>query len=299
MADYLNNFIVYLQAERNASRHTIRSYAEDICRFLAFLDEHGVVFPQGLDYLSLRHYLAHLQFSSYDRRTIARKLSAIRSFLRYLCREEVLTATVGALVSTPRQGRKLPKFLYLEEMLRLLSAPDTRQPSGLRDAALLELLYASGLRVSELVSLSAECLDLSAGQGIVCGKGGRERVFYFGSFARETISAYLERARPVLLKKAKHPEKNTALWLNKYGSRLTDRGVRRIVEKYVSQTGLQMGVSPHSIRHSFATHLLNAGADLRAVQELLGHMNVSTTQNYTHITRERLKSVYTSAHPRA
>lgn len=183
--------------------------------------------------------------------------------------------------------------------MRLLSAPDTRQPAGLRDAALLEFLYASGLRVSELVSLSAGCLDLAAGQGIVYGKGAKERVFYFGSFARKTVSAYLDRARPVLLKKARHPEKSEALWLNKYGTRLTDRGVRRIVEKYVSQTGLQMGISPHSIRHSFATHLLNAGADLRAVQEMLGHVNVSTTQNYTHITRERLKSVYTSAHPRA
>lgn len=299
MADYLNGFIVYLQAERNASPHTIRSYTEDISRFLAFLDEHGVTFPQELDYLGLRHYLAHLQFCAYDRRTIARKLSAIRSFLRFLCREGSLVATAGALVSTPRQGKKLPKFLYLEEMLRLLSAPDTRQPAGLRDAALLEFLYASGLRVSELVSLSAGCLDLAAGQGIVSGKGGRERVFYFGNFARRSLTAYLEHARPVLLKKAAHYGEEDPLWLNKYGSRLTDRGVRRIVEKYVAQAGLEMGISPHSIRHSFATHILNAGADLRAVQELLGHVNVSTTQGYTHITREKLKYVYMSAHPRA
>lgn len=299
MADYLTSFIVYLQAERNASPHTIRNYAEDIGKFLAFLEESDILFPQSLDYLGLRHYLAHLQFCAYDRRTIARKLSAIRSFLRYLGREGVLAANAFALVATPRQGKKLPKFLYLEETLRLLSAPDTRVPAGLRDAALLEFLYASGLRVSELVSLSDDCLDLSAGQGIVHGKGGRERVFYFGSFARQTVSAYLERARPLLLRKARFPEKEEALWLNKYGARLTDRGVRRIVVKYVAQAGLAMGISPHSIRHSFATHLLNAGADLRAVQELLGHVNVSTTQNYTHITREKLKNVYASAHPRA
>jgi len=299
MADFLNSFTVYLQVERNASPHTIRNYAEDISKFLAFLDERGIQFPQGLDYLGLRHYLAHLQFSKFSRRSIARKLSAIRSFLRFLSREGVLAATTGFFVATPRQGKKLPKFLYVEEMLRLLSAPDTGTPAGLRDVALLELLYASGLRVSELVSLSVGSLSLSSGQGIVQGKGGRERVFYFGNFAKDSLSAYQERGRPVLLKKARFPANEEALWLNKYGSRLTDRGVRRIVEKYVSQAGLAMGISPHSIRHSFATHLLNAGADLRAVQELLGHVNISTTQIYTHITREKLKSVYTSAHPRA
>jgi len=299
MSDYLGSFTLYMQVERNASPHTVRNYAEDISKSLAFLDERSILFPQELDYLALRHYLAHLQYASYERRTIARKLSAIRSFLRFLAREGVLVSAAAALVATPRMGKKLPKFLYMEEMLRLLSAPDTTLPAGLRDVALLEFLYASGLRVGELVSLSTACLDLNAGQGIVLGKGGRERVFYFGSFAKASVRAYLELARPVLLKKAKAPEKEDALWLNKYGSRLTDRGVRRIVGKYVSQTGLAMGISPHSIRHSFATHLLNGGADLRAVQELLGHVNVSTTQIYTHITREKLKNVYTSAHPRA
>lgn len=299
MVDFLDSFTAFLRAEKNASRHTVRNYAEDIGRFLYFLDERGMIFPQELDYLALRHYLAHLQAKGYERRTVARKLSAIRSFLRFLAREGVLSATCWAAVATPRLGKKLPKFLYLEEMLRLLSAPDTTMPAGLRDAALLEVLYASGLRVGELVSLNTGDLELQSGQGVVLGKGARERIFYLGRFARRTVQAYLDQSRPHLLRKNNAGEKEKALWLNKYGCRLTDRGVRRVVEKYVLQAGLAARVSPHSIRHSFATHLLNDGADLRAVQELLGHVNVSTTQLYTHITREKLKKVYADAHPRA
>lgn len=299
MADFLGNFTVFLQVEKNASHHTVRNYAEDIGRFLGFLEDEGVSFPGELDYLALRHYLAHLQQKNYDRRTIARKLSAIRSFLRFLAREGILTGTCWAAVSTPRLGKKLPKFLYLEEMLRLLAAPDTATPSGLRDAAILEVLYASGLRVSELVSLNVGEIDLHGGHGIVLGKGGRERLFRLGRFARRQVLAYLDQGRPRLLQQNPERAKECALWLNKYGRRLSDRGVRRIVDKYVAQAGLSPGISPHSIRHSFATHLLNAGADLRMVQELLGHVNVSTTQVYTHITREKLKDVYNCTHPRA
>ncbi len=299
MVDYLGCFITYLQVERNASSHTVRNYAEDLGRFLAFVESEGASIPDELDYLAIRHYLAHLHEKAYERRTIARKLSAIRSFLRFLTREGYLSDTSWAAVSTPRIGKKLPKFLYTDEIFRLLSAPDVRDPAGLRDAAILEMLYSSGIRVGELVSLNIEDIDVDQGQFIVLGKGARERMVPMGSFSRRSFVEYMKSGRPVLLRKNRAAEKERALWLNKYGTRLSDRGVRRVVEKYVRQVSLAKGISPHSIRHSFATHMLNAGADLRVVQELLGHMSISTTQIYTHITREQLKEVYNEAHPRS
>jgi integrase/recombinase XerC len=249
--------------------------------------------------LAIRHFLARMKYKDYGRRTVARKLSAIRTFLRFLKREGQLTDTSWSAVSTPRLGKKLPKFLYFNEMLRLLAAPDTGTPAGLRDVAMLEVLYASGIRVSELVGLELDDIDLDRGEGIVLGKGAKERLVPLGKFACRSVSAYLDHSRPALLRRNSQGEQERALWLNKYGTRLTDRGVRRVVEKYVKQASLTSGISPHSIRHSFATHLLNNGADLRVVQELLGHVNISTTQIYTHITRDRLKEVYNGAHPRA
>lgn len=295
----MGGFIAYLQVEKNASSHTIRNYAEDLAQFLTFMETEGVVFPKDLDYLAIRHFLSLLQHKNYERRTIARKLSAIRSFLRYLYREGKLLDTTWLSVSTPRVGKKLPKFLYVEEIFRLLAAPGRDTPAGLRDTAILEVLYASGIRVSELVALEYNSLDLNQGQFIVFGKGAKERMVPLGRFARRSVMSYLEQGRPELLRKNKSGNEEKALWLNKYGTRLTDRGVRRLVEKYVQQVSLTKGISPHSIRHSFATHLLNAGADLRVVQEFLGHVNISTTQIYTHITRDRLKEVYNGAHPRA
>jgi integrase/recombinase XerC len=295
--DYLDRFILYLQIERNASPHTLRNYAEDINQLLMFLEENGAVFPRCFDYLALRHFLAHLQFKAYERRTIARKLSAIRSFLRFLGREGLLCDKTWTVISTPRLGKKLPKFLYTEEMLTLLGAPDRRTPAGLRDAAILEVLYASGIRVGELVLLNVEDVDLEQGQILVQGKGCRERLALLGQFACATLKRYLENGRPLLRKGQSETEK--AVWLNRSGERLSDRGVRRLMDKYVQQAALDASLSPHSIRHSFATHLLGAGADLRVVQDLLGHLNVSSTQIYTHVTRERLKEVYNNAHPRA
>jgi integrase/recombinase XerC len=299
MADFLGSFVNYLQVEKNASHHTVRNYAEDISQFLTFLEAEGVVFPRELDYLAIRHFLGQLQQHHYERRTIARKLSAMRSFLRFLQREGYLDDTGWASVSTPRLGKKLPVFLYVDEMFRLLGAPDASSPAGLRDTAILETLYASGIRVSELVALDVHSLDLHQGQFIVMGKGARERLVPLGRFARRSVLAYMEQGRPALLRKKREPGVESALWLNKYGTRLSDRGVRRMVEKYVRQISLARGVSPHSLRHSFATHMLNAGADLRSVQELLGHVNISTTQIYTHITRDQLRDVYKGAHPRA
>ncbi|EEG76751.1 tyrosine recombinase XerC [Dethiobacter alkaliphilus] len=299
MVDFLGSFLTFLQVEKNASPHTIRNYAEDLGQFFQFLEKEGASFPQDLDYLAIRHFLALMQAHGYERRTIARKLAAIRSFLRHLNREGYLADTSWTTISTPRIGKKLPKFLYVDEVFRLLAAPDSQTPAGLRDVAILEFLYSSGVRVSELVALELQSLDLNRGQAIVMGKGGCERLVHLGRFARRSLLAYLEQGRPEILRKNADGDREGALWLNKYGTRLSDRGVRRIVEKYVRQVSLAKGISPHSIRHSFATHLLNAGADLRVVQELLGHVNISTTQIYTHITRDQLKEVYNGAHPRA
>ncbi|HZK23868.1 MAG TPA: tyrosine recombinase XerC [Oscillospiraceae bacterium] len=298
MIHWIDGFLSYLQVEKNASYHTIRNYAEDLAQFASFLEKEAIEIS-SIDYMTLRQYLALLQKKAYERRTIARKLSAIRSFLRYLNREELLEDKTWHSVSTPRVGKKLPIFLYPEEMIRLLDAPDAKTPAGQRDAALLEVMYASGVRVGELVALNVQTMDLHLGQFIVKGKGARERMVPLGRCACNAVQRYLHEARPQLLRKNSAGEREQALWLNKYGTRLSDRGVRRIVDKYVQQASLTHGISPHSIRHSFATHLLNAGADLRAVQELLGHINLSTTQIYTHLTRDRLKEVYHGAHPRA
>jgi len=299
MIDFCDGFLSYLETQKNASRHTVRNYAEDLVQFLSYLETEGLTFPEGVNYLTVRHYLAYLKAGAYERRTIARKLSALRSFFRYLNREGLLADKTWTAVSTPRAGKKLPTFLYVEEVLQLLCAPDTATPAGLRDVAILETLYASGVRVSELVAMDTDDLDLTAGQIVVMGKGARERLVPLGRFACRALDAYLQSARPYFLRNSNSGAREKALWLNKYGNRLSDRGVRRIVDKYISQVSVSRKISPHSLRHSFATHLLNAGADLRCVQELLGHVNISTTQIYTHITRDRLKEVYQLAHPRA
>ncbi|HHU29508.1 MAG: tyrosine recombinase XerC [Bacillota bacterium] len=297
--DFIDLFLSYLQTEKNASYHTIRCYAEDLAQFISFLENEKIRFPGEIDYLVIRNYLSYLKRNAYERRTVARKLSAIRSLCRYLNREGLLQDKSWIAVSTPRLGKKLPTFLYVEEMLQLLSAPDTSKAAGLRDAAILETLYASGIRVSELVSLDVDDIDLNKRQFIVMGKGARERLAPLGYFACRAIGDYLRFGREELLRKNTAAAKEKALWLNKYGKRLSDRGVRRIIKKYVKKASLNSGISPHSLRHSFATHLLNAGADLRAVQELLGHTSISTTQVYTHITRDQLKEIYNTAHPRA
>lgn len=299
MLEVVDGFISYLEAEKKASFHTLRSYASDLMQFIAFFAQQNYRSLAEIDYRILRHYLSCLKAKDYERRTIARKLSAIRSFLRYLNREELLKDKTWLAVSTPRVGRRLPSFLYVEEMLQLLSTPDTGTPQGVRDLAILETLYASGIRVSELVAMNVDDIDFVLKQFIVMGKGGKERLVPLGRFALQALQHYLNTARKQLLRKNPQGEAEKALWLNRFGTRLSDRSVRRLVDKYVTQAGLNTGISPHSIRHSFATHLLNAGADLRSVQELLGHVNLSTTQIYTHITQDHLKEIYLSAHPRA
>ena len=298
---------MYLTAERNASEHTIRNYYSDLKQFEKFLkrstsknSKNGTrshFLPSRLD---LRHFLVHLQKQDLSSRTIGRKIATIRSFFKFLVEEGYLSSNPAAGLPIPRQKKKLPKFLDEKEVVKLLEAPGGKNVLAARDRAILETLYSTGMRVGELVSLKPESVDFIAGVVRVSGKGRKERIVPIGEKALEAISKYSKGRGKLLASSRKGIRKEAqALFLDKWGGRLSDRSVCRLVNKYVGMVSTKTGISPHSIRHSFATHLLNAGADLRAVQELLGHANLSTTQIYTHVTTERLKSVYAKAHPRA
>ncbi|GAW94327.1 tyrosine recombinase XerC [Calderihabitans maritimus] len=293
-ADFLERFLFYLQVEKNASKHTVEAYRRDIMQFIEFVKD-DLAGNSFLDYRHLRRYLSHLHRQGLSRSSMARKLSALRSFFRYLCREQIIEYNPAARVTTPRLEKRLPSFLYYPELLRLLEAPDCSTPLGIRDRALLETLYATGIRVSELVGLNEEDVDIFLGYARVCGKGSKERIVPIGSEAAEWLKRYKEVVRGKLLQ----DEQTRALFLNRQGRRITVRGVRYILDKYVRKVSLGEKVSPHTLRHCFATHLLERGADLRVVQELLGHVKLSTTQVYTHVTKNRLREVYLQAHPRA
>jgi tyrosine recombinase XerC len=286
MERYIEKFIRYLEIEKNYSRHTILNYQIDLGDFRKFLGEAAI---ENVDYLALRKYLAILKEKSLGTRTVARHLSTLRSFFKFLIREGYLKTNPILSLSSPKLEKHLPSFLTEEEVLRLIEASLPKNEAGLRDRAILETFYSSGIRISELVGLSLEDMDFIGGIIKVKGKGKKERIVPIGDHAISAVRGYLD----------KRKKQSEAVFLNKRGKRITDRGVRGIVAKYLRAAGIRQGVSAHSLRHSFATHLLNRGADLRTVQELLGHANLATTQIYTHLTTDKLKSVYDKAHPRA
>jgi integrase/recombinase XerC len=304
MYGHIDNFLVYLKVEKNASPRTVDSYQKDLFHGLDFFSalvrkEDQSVTPADIDHLKFRHYLASLREAGLARTTIARRLAAWRSFYRYLFRENIVEENPMAKVMSPKLEKRLPRFLYEGEVKLLVESPDVRHPLGRRDRALLETLYAGGLRVNELVLLDLWDLDLGSGYVRVMGKRARERLVPIGSQAVGALREYLAQARPRLMANATVKKVNNAVFLNRWGERLSSRGIRKIINKYIDKVSLDKKVSPHTLRHSFATHLLNAGADLRSVQELLGHASLSSTQIYTHVTGERLKQVYRKAHPRA
>ncbi|WP_282200730.1 tyrosine recombinase XerC [Collibacillus ludicampi] len=293
-------FLEYLQFEKHASVHTIDSYKGDLEQFIAFLKKEGVDNWGKVSHLLIRTFLSSLVAASASRSTLARKVSCLRSLYVFLMREGYVDTNPARNLSLPKKERRTPKFLYIEEAKRLVEAPALDTPLGVRDRALLETLYASGIRVSECVGLNLGDVDLRLGTALVYGKGSKERYVLLGKKACESLRLYLERARPALVEKRPdqtHP--SAALFVNYRGGRLSARSVRRIVDKYIGQVAAHLSISPHVLRHTFATHMLDEGADLRVVQELLGHVNLSSTQMYTHTTKERLARVYADTHPRA
>ncbi len=301
MQESVDLFLSHLKYEKNYSPHTIKNYSRDLAEFIAYLTAGRSDRPvrlEQIDHITVRDFLSHLHQRGNQKTSIARKLSALRSFFRYLHREGKIQKSPAKLVSTPRLPQKTPRFLSTGQVDTLLQLPDTESPRGIRDRAMMELLYASGVRVSELVQLNLEDLALDQRLIKVRGKGRKERLVPFGEKAYESLKSYLP-VRRSLLKRQGNPRELSALFLNLRGGRLTARSFERILDQYVQKGALLLDVHPHLLRHSFATHLLNNGADLRSIQELLGHESLSSTQKYTHVSIEQLMKVYRESHPKA
>ncbi|MBI3615061.1 MAG: tyrosine recombinase XerC [Candidatus Omnitrophica bacterium] len=285
----VEKFLNYLRVERNASPHTLRNYTKDLSLLRQAL---GDLPWEKTKLVNLRQFVAQQRSQGLSKASVARRVATVRSFFRFLCREGYLAENPALVLTRPKLDRRLPSFLSVEEATRLVEAPTGSGAASLRDRAILETLYSTGLRVSELVSLRVRDMDLIGGTLRVLGKGRKERLVPIGSYGIEAIRRYLKALGP-------KAEPDGPLFQNRLSGRLTDRSVRRILHRYLNQLSLSQRISPHSLRHSFATHLLDRGADLRSVQELLGHSSLATTQVYTHVTTERLKRAYQSVHPRA
>lgn len=295
---YPERFLNYLTVEKACSELTVTNYRKDLACFAEFWRQRakGEALWERVSPLDVRAYLAYLNEKQYARRTVARRISALRSFYKFLVRENILGSSPLAKVRSPKLDKRLPTFLEESEIDELLQLPD-QKPLGLRDQAVLELLYATGCRVSELVGLTLERIDLGNRFVILLGKGNKERLVPLGHSCCSALATYYPIRQELMLKY--HVEEHGFVFVNNRGGVLTDRSVRRILDKYINQLAMRKQVSPHTIRHTFATHLLTHGADLRAVQELLGHANLSTTQIYTHVTTERIAAIYKKNHPRA
>jgi integrase/recombinase XerC len=284
-------FQSYLRSELNLSQNSILAYLRDLDQFENYVQSKGSLFqdPQRIDHSFARSYLRHLELQKLSKKSIVRKISSCRAFFRYLLRERKIKLNPFEHILTPKLGKRLPSFLYPDEVVKLLNIVDLKKRNGPRDIAILELIYSSGMRVGEIAKLKIGDIDLESGEVLVHGKGDKERIVLMGSYAIKAIRKYLE------LK----PKNDNNLFLGRTGTKLTARSIERMIRKYARKAGIAKRVTPHTLRHSFATHLLEGGADLKIVQELLGHSSLSTTQIYTHLTKEKLKSIYDKAHPRA
>jgi len=303
LEEYLKQFLEHLRYERNASQHTLRNYAIDLGQFLDYLINIGkgnAIKVNDIDHLTIREWMAHLYSQNKKKTSIARKLASLRTFFQFLVREGVLEQNPARLVSRPRIEQKLPTTLSVEEVTKFIEMPDLSTDLGKRDRAILEFLYATGVRVSELVNLNLRDIDFREKVVRVTGKRRKQRVVPFGDYAAQALMLYLVEARPKFLANCPPSKRDEqAVFLNYQGTRITTRSVGRMVEKYIKQCADLHSISPHSLRHTFATHLLDKGADLRAIQELLGHARLSTTQIYTQVSMEKLIEEYTRTHPKS
>jgi len=304
--EQLRGFLDYIRLNRNASPHTVAAYESDLSQFIAFAGEHTgrrqALQPKHLSLDVIRGYLGELYRQGQARTSVARKVSALRTFTRYLRREGFIETDPAVLAVAPKREQKVPAHLSVDEMSQLLETPDASAPLGRRDRAILELFYASGIRLSELVALDLEDVDLSGRMIRVMGKGRKERIVPFNKSTEKSLRKWYA-DRSLLTSSEPHrrraSDEGAPLFVNARGGRLTGRSVQRLVARYVTSCSTRFGISPHALRHSFATHLLQAGADLRCIQELLGHVRLSTTQRYTHVNVAQLLDVYRKAHPRA
>jgi integrase/recombinase XerC len=309
MNAHLKAFLQFLKLNRSASAHTVRAYESDLAQFLGHAavlagTTRAALEPAHLDRAALRGFMAELHKRGLSRASAARKLAAARTFLRYLRREGVVDDDAGAMVPTPKRDVRMPVHLSEQEMARLVTAPASDEPLARRDRAILELFYASGLRLSELAGLGIDDVNLSAQMVRALGKGGKQRLVPFNTSTATAIRTYLPDREQLLREhpagSGRHDRRHSdPLFVNYRGTRLTVRSIDRLVRRYAAASGVRPGVSPHALRHSFATHLLQRGADLRAIQELLGHARLSTTQRYTHVNAAQLVEVYKKSHPRA
>ena len=302
MQKLIEQFLEHLRYERNVSAHTLRNYSSDLEQFLHFLTAGGkrkAPDVSEIDHLTIREWMAALHTAQKSKSSIARKLAALRTFFQFLVREEALEMNPAKLVATPRLEKKLPKHLSIEEAIRFIETPDPETDLGKRDRAMLELMYATGVRVAELTTLNLADVDFGNQLVRVTGKRRKQRIVPFGEPASAAIRSYLEVRDKFLFNAPISKRDEEALFLNYQGTRITTRSVGRMVEKYIRICAGMHNISPHALRHSFATHLLDSGADLRDIQELLGHARLSTTQVYTHVSMEKLIEVYDKAHPKA
>ncbi len=303
MDEALVEFLRSLALEKNASELTVKAYREDLTQSIEFFRGKYVgqkLTPAQITSRHLRAFTVWLHEQEYAKTTIARRIAAVRTWFKFLCRQGTVNGNPAEGLRTPRQDKKLPHFLSVDALDHLLQAPPADHPMGLRDRAILEILYSAGLRVSELTGLNLGDLDLDAGMATIRGKGKKERLAFLGAVSLKALKTWLQARQGVLAEKnGITGKKIEAVFLNKNATRLTSRSVGRLLEKYLAQAGLDPRTSPHTLRHSFATHLLDRGADIRSVQELLGHSSLATTQIYTHVTTQRLKDSYDKAHPRA
>ncbi|MBE6152891.1 MAG: tyrosine recombinase XerC [Firmicutes bacterium] len=295
MEQYLSEFLENIEYQRGYSENTIINYENDIEEFISFLKKDGINKLKDVDYGVVRLYLKELYDKKYSRNSVSRKLSSLRSFFKYLHTKKKIEMNPFTLVSSPKKEKRLPKFLYNEDIEKIFEVPNITNPLGQRDSLILELLYDTGIRVGELVNIKLKDIDCSNKTIRILGKGNKERIVLFGVYLDDILNLYINEGRKELLK-----NKNSEyLILNAQGNNITTRGVRLIVENIIKKACINIHVTPHTLRHTFATHLLENGADLLTVKELLGHSSLGSTQVYTHITNERLRNVYLNSHPRA